>query len=367
MSEQGDGGGEGDGGQTFSSDLSGMREAAASLTEQRDQSAVADEMQRGAAPAPPTEDEERDRAAEGRAAFRKQAQGTVEELLEKDGRKFNARTAAETLAALRQFEGSAAEQEARAQAAPQAEAAQQQTQPDQPAPPVNDHPAVRAQLGRLHEQERIMGEAQARYQAGLNQLLQTTHANALRDFADIQTEADIQNLATHDPARFAAFRHAAETMSATQAEIHTTLQRQAAQRQSQFEIFARQQDGEFQEKHRADIGDSVKATQAWQNTVDALRGFGFAENEITHQLSTNPAFRDARTQSLLLKLGKIHAAEQRVKLGPHRTVPSVQRPGPARDTSAAESNLEALDRKYGSGELSIKQAAEYTAARRRAK
>lgn len=343
----------------YSSEQTGLQEAARDLSARREQRAANDAADAATRPKPrertPEEDEARD-------YFHKRAMDAHEDELAKDGRKLNPRSAGEALAKLREYETRLEQDAVAATPPPEAQQAPQQQdgQAREPTPvDIEQHPKVREAIAQAEQvRSQMLGTAV--------QFFQLMRSEALAEFPDINTDADLRNLASTDPARFAKFTASAQKLFAAKHHIETDIARHKEVERTQFQTFAADQDARFIERH-PELNDRAAFKAAHEGTVDALRSLGFSDQELVQGFTTNPLLRDHRTQAMLYQIGRYHAAMRAARSPQPRPIPSVQRPQAASAHDGHErTEYQALRERHGS-EVTVKQATAELIARRAAR
>lgn len=195
------------------------------------------------------------------------------------------------------------------------------------------------------EAERMeMEQARQQYEQALPMLLQTFQSSA--EFADIQSQADVDRLAAEDWPRWVQFQNHREKIKAIHQELQTAQQRQQSEWSDQWQQYASKEDQTFAEK----FPDSVKLREP---AINYLKAAGFSDHEIAENWN-NKAWRDHRMQGVILDAVKWRQAQAKKAEAIKQPVPPVQRPGvsqPKPHPHAAE--IQSL---LAKGSLSLREA-----------
>jgi hypothetical protein len=211
-----------------------------------------------------------------------------------------------------------------------------------------------------------MEQMRSQYEAALPTLLQTLHQNP--EFADIRTIEDVERMANEDWPRFAKWQFHQQKVAAVEAELTQSRQRQESEYRTQWEHFAKRQDELFAE-HAPEMRDSAKRAKTMDAAQKYMTGLGYSTEEIGLLFNSNPAFRDARTQRMILDAVRFQEAKKGALEATKKTLPPVVRPGVAQPGKDRDMQIQALETKVdkSSGINALRSAAALVAARRSGK
>lgn len=223
-----------------------------------------------------------------------------------------------------------------------------------------------AEQRKASEAERQQAlQARQQYEQALPQLLQALYAQQNGEFSDVRSMADVERLAREDPMRYSLW-DAQQKKVAHVRQQTLAIQQQRAQEQAQWwQNYVKEQDQQFLEI-APEFKDAEKAPKLQAQVRSYLKDVGITDNELQTLWSSNPTFRDARTQKIIWEASQFRAAKEAVKNAPPKPVPPVQRPGtaPAKGERAS-ADLQALETKL-ERTGSAKDAAALLMAKRKA-
>lgn len=170
------------------------------------------------------------------------------------------------------------------------------------------------------------------YLAGLSAVIGELANQTASDFADIRTTADLEKLASEDPARYLRWQARREAILSAQAEAEALAERERREQEHHFQGYLDEQRRLLLEK-MPELGDPRKVRAIMTEGTAYLREVGFTDSEIAnvvdHRMSLvirdALAFRQSRAAART-------AAEKKV-VG----VPKVQKPGAGSDAKAGRS------------------------------
>jgi len=178
--------------------------------------------------------------------------------------------------------------------------------------------------------------ARNNYVLGLHALAANARGHNLREFADIQTHADLQRVAQQDPARFQRFQTMNAELGALQTELsRVTAEQQQLQQQQfaqQYSSWAKAQDEAVDRlipEMRSGDTEALRALQTASREV--LNEAGFSDDEMRNAWANGGHFflRDARVQKVISDAARWRMGQARAKEIAAKAVqpPPVQRPG----------------------------------------
>ncbi len=223
-------------------------------------------------------------------------------------------------------------------------------------------------LKGLDARQQDVANARAQYEQALPLLLQELQAQHQGEFAGVQTVADLERLAREDWPRYVLWDAQQKKIAAVQQHLQAAQQRQAHEEAQRWTAFARDEDAKFMEK-APEFADTDVLAKATRGAVELLKDLGFSDGELGALWSGQDkvSLRDHRLQLLLRDGVKYREAQAKAKAAQQRSVPNVQRPGPApaRDAAADDRVRSLNDRLTTSGTL--RDAAALLVAQRQAK
>jgi hypothetical protein len=217
------------------------------------------------------------------------------------------------------------------------------------------------------EAERMrMEQLRSQYESALPTLLQSLHQNP--EFADIKTITDVERMANEDWPRFAKWQFHQQKVAAVEAELKASQERQQSEYRTQWEQFAKRQDEMFAE-HAPEMRDSAKRAKTMEAAQKYMTGLGYSAEEIGLLFNSNPAFRDARTQRMILDAVRFQEAKKGALEATRKTLPPVVRPGVAQPGKDHDMQIKALQTQVdkSSGINALRAAAKLVAANRTGK
>jgi hypothetical protein len=223
-------------------------------------------------------------------------------------------------------------------------------------------------LKGLDAQQQDVANARAQYEQAVPLLLQELLAQHQGQFAGIQTIADLEKLAREDWPRYVLWDAQQKKIAAVQQHLQAAQQRQAHEEALRWTTFARDEDAKFMEK-APELADKDVMAKATRGAVELLKDLGFSDGELGKLWGGQEklSLRDHRLQLLLRDGLKYREAQAKAKAAQQRSVPNVQRPGPApaRDADADDKVRSLNDRLTTSGTL--RDAAALLVAQRQAR
>lgn len=206
-----------------------------------------------------------------------------------------------------------------------------------------------AERRKAFEAERArLTEAQSKYEQTLPALMQAIQDAQAGEFADVRSMADVERLASDDPARYLRWTAHQQKLASVHAEVEAAQKRQAAEYSNRWNEYAATQDRMFAERI-PDITDPAKAKKVMEGSADYLRDRGFNDSDLGALWNgqASISLRDARIQEIIVDAYRYREAQRSLKTAQPKPIPPVQRPGaPTPRTSAAEENLKALTQKF---------------------
>ena len=220
----------------------------------------------------------------------------------------------------------------------------------------------------LTAKEQAAEQARAQYEQALPQLLQTLDQQLRGEFADIKTAGDLEQLARENWPRYVLWDAQQRKIAAVQQHVQAAQARQALESATRWQSFVRDESAKFVEK-APEFADQKVAAAMVQQAGELLRDLGFTPQELDalwHGQGT-VSLHDHRIQLLVRDGMKYREAQAKAKAAQQRTVPNVQRPGPApaRNADADERVKDLTQRLDQSG--SLRDAAALLVAQRRAR
>lgn len=193
-------------------------------------------------------------------------------------------------------------------------------------------------------------QARQHYEQQLPHLLQTMHNQFQQEFSDVQSWDDVQKMAQDDPVRYLRWDAMRKQGEAVQREAQAAQVRQQKQQQEWFQNFRAEEAMKFVEK-APEFADPEKAPRLQQQAFETLQDIGWSQQEIQAAWNEGAqiSVHDHRFQLLVRDAMKYRNAQKATKTAKPKTVPPVQRPGPATGKNEAKaSELQALERKLES-------------------
>jgi hypothetical protein len=188
------------------------------------------------------------------------------------------------------------------------------------------------------------------------------------EFADVTTIADLERLAREDWPRYVLWDAQQKKIAAIQQQVAAAQTRQAHELSARWSAFAQDEDAKFLDK-APEFSDRKVMAEATRQAGELLTELGFSEAELglLWNGQAGITLRDHRMQLLLRDGLKYREALGKAKAAQQRSVPSVQRPGPApaRDADADDKVRSLNDRLTSSGTL--RDAAALLVAQRQAR
>jgi hypothetical protein len=353
---------------TYNSEASGIREAAADLSEQRQAKAPTVERsyfqldgEHAGERSPTNQTITLDRAARDLRAVRDAENAPVESARDRLAEKVDAFRAAEA----------AAERAGPQQLAPQPESAE--TAPANTL--AEKYARLDPELRTAVEQQAMAAEqARAQYAQSAQMLVHASEAALLSNFPELKGATPeslphiLHGINSSNPQRAQQIvqhvQAAQQNIALAQQHHAAEVQRQQAAHQQQFQSYARASDEAFETFAATRPAAEVRAVK--DNIVTVLtEDFGLDPNALAQLYNSNPAFRSLEAQKLIYAAVRNSLAERSVRRSFKGLPPVSQRPGMV-DTGGADH--------YGVGEKmrafrdapTAKSAAAALMARRRA-
>lgn len=170
------------------------------------------------------------------------------------------------------------------------------------------------------------------YLAGLSAVIGELAHQTASDFADVRTTADLEKLASEDPARYLRWQARREAILSAQAEAEALAERERSEQEHHFRGYLDEQRRLLLEK-MPELGDPKKVRAIMTEGTAYLKEIGFTDPEIAnvvdHRMSL--VIRDALAYRRSRAAART-AAEKKVA-----GVPKVQKPGAGSDAKAERS------------------------------
>ncbi len=221
----------------------------------------------------------------------------------------------------------------------------------------------------LDTEKAALEQERQQYAQILPALAQQLQQQQMGEFADIKTQADVDNLARNDWQRFAMWQaHQMKVQNINQ-QIQANYQRSQQEYTNKWNQFAQNEDNLFAAQ-ATEMNDPVQAKEIATRAVETLRDTGFSDDDLNKLWSgqASVSLRDHRMQLLIRDAARYRAAKagvpaKRAALPASRTL----RPGtPSERASDAQVNLDSLTKNLeASGKW--KDGAELLLARRAAR
>lgn len=234
---------------------------------------------------------------------------------------------------------------------------------------INQRLQEAAEQRKSYETQRQQAEQiRAQYEAALPQIMQAVQAQAMGEFADVKTWADVEKLAQEDPFRYQRFQLAQQKAQALQQEMTTAQERQQKEIGAKWKEFSEKEDGLFAEQ-APEMADPARAQALRSQVSQMLDETGFSKEELDNAWfgKTGVSLRDHRTQLILRKAALWDEANAKAKAVTKAPVPPVQRPGTTRPRGADNlADIQRLEKQLetASGRRSIEIATQITQLKR---
>ena len=221
----------------------------------------------------------------------------------------------------------------------------------------------------LEAERKAVAEMRQQYEQVLPVLMQQLQQQQMGEFADIKTQADIDNLARNDWQRFAMFQAHQMKMQNLNQQIQQSYQQSQQEYVQKWNAFAKQQDDLFAQR-ATEMRNPEEAQRIATQAVNTLRDVGFSDGDLDQLWSgkANVSLRDHRLQLIIkdaaaYRTAKAAVPAKKAALPASKTL----RPGsPQERATDAQVNLDSLNKnldKTGNW----KDAAELLIARRSAR
>jgi|GEM_PF-6210049 len=220
------------------------------------------------------------------------------------------------------------------------------------------------------EQERArLAAARQQYEAAVPQFAALALHELAEETAQLRARgiSSMEQLAQSDPAAYAQYSAKMQKFGLLDQQVQAIRHRAAQEQAQQWAVFAAGQDRAFIQQN-PDMADPGKREAAHRDVFATLREMGIGHREFTAAFNSNPLLRDARVQTLLIKLSQAHLTQKRaaeaLKGRRANPVPAVQRPGvsgprPDHNQQRRARLSEELDK--ATGQKALKIAAEMRA------
>ncbi len=221
----------------------------------------------------------------------------------------------------------------------------------------------------LEVQEKAVEQMRQQYEQILPALAQQLQQQQQGEFADIRTQADLDNLARNDWQRFALWQNHQMKVQNLNQQMQANYQRSQQEYATKWNQFAQNEDNLFAQQ-AAEMSDPVQAREIASKAVELLRDTGFSDEDLNQLWSgqASVSLRDHRMQLIIRDAARYRAAKagvpaKRAALPASKTL----RPGtPAERASDKQVELSALENRLGeTGKW--KDGAELLLARRAAR
>ncbi len=221
----------------------------------------------------------------------------------------------------------------------------------------------------LDTERAALEQERQQYAQLLPALAQQLQQQQQGEFADIRTQADIDNMARNDWQRFAMWQAHQMKVQNAQQMMQANYQRQQQEYTNRWNQFAQNEDNLFAAQ-ATEMNDPVQAKDIATKAVETLRDTGFSDDDLNKLWSgqASVSLRDHRMQLLIRDAARYRAAKagvpaKKAALPATRTL----RPGtPSERASDAQVNLDSLTKNLeASGKW--KDGAELLLARRAAR
>jgi hypothetical protein len=341
-----------DPGPTYSSDVEGLREAAAvSRSERKDEEQAEEQpeptsLENGAPVGPLVEIEYLDKKNAPEEVSMRQA-----------GKDLAAWREAQRQSALADLVGDDVPQ-------PPAPATNGSAQPEQPQPTEQPSEPTLEQMMQASWQKAEYVRRQ--YEDGLAVLMQSLQATVDDDFSDIKTMADVSKMAEKDWQRYVKWDANQKQLAAVRAELQSTAERRSIELAHKWGEFSKAQDAKAAELI-PELRNPAERDRLQSESMAVLQDLGLSHEEIRAGYTGQRGFslRDARFQRVLADAAKWRMATARAKVAEKKPLPPVMRPGVAGPrTTIHDAELSRLDKREFKD---FRDAGRLLAARRRAR
>ena len=186
------------------------------------------------------------------------------------------------------------------------------------------------------EKAKGIDATRAQYEQSLATVLTMLQGQQQNRFADIKTLDDVERLAREDWPRYAEWDAGQKRLAAVLAEAERAAWAKEQERGTRWNDFASAEDRLAAEKW-PELGNVKTAAAMTQVAASVLNELGFTDAELSEMWNGRRAvsLRDHRVQGLLRDAVKYRQAHAAVRAAP-KAVPSVQRPGAAQPSGAAD-------------------------------
>lgn len=212
-------------------------------------------------------------------------------------------------------------------------------------------------LTQAQQKEKFYQEQIPAVQAALNAQRAELVNRFQAEFADIQSEADLDALRTYDTPRFLKFQESVAKVQAidNQQRSHAERQQQYqaqldAERQANIEKFKAEEAAKFVEA-APEYADPQVVPKLYEQVRSYFDDIGIAEDELTNLFSGDGTFsvHDHRAQLIIRDAARYRAAEKAARAPKPKSAPKMQRPGTSSTKGERRSShLETLDKRLSS-------------------
>ncbi len=225
----------------------------------------------------------------------------------------------------------------------------------------------------LDEKERAVEQMRQQYEQMLPALAQQLQQQQMGEFADIRTQADLDNMARNDWQRWSMYQNHLMKIQNVQQQMQANYQRSQQEYTTKWNNFAQNEDNLFAAQ-ATEMNDPVQAKEIATKAVETLRDTGFSDEDLNKLWSgqATVSLRDHRMQLLIRDAARYRAAKAGAPA--KKAAPPVSRtlrPGtPSERASDAQVNLDSLSKQLdsnNSGLRAARLAADLLTARRSAR
>ena len=203
------------------------------------------------------------------------------------------------------------------------------------------------------------------YEAAIPQLQQAIKEAKAGEFADIQSQADVERLANEDWPRFARWQAHQMKMDAIERESRQAQERQQSEYKARWNEFATKEDAKAAE-HVPELADKAKSEQIAKAVAAIGAKHGLSSKDIMAAWNGDAVLplRHSAMQEVIAKAALYDLAKANAKPAP-KAVPPVHRPGVSKaPTSASDAEIQNLRKAFERKPTPHNAAALRTAMRR---
>ncbi len=198
----------------------------------------------------------------------------------------------------------------------------------------------------LETERQALDGLKKQYEAALPALLQQLQQQQMGEFADIRTQADVDNMARNDWQRFALWQNHRMKMDNLNQQITQQYQQQQQEYVQRWNSFAQNEDVKFAAR-APEMHNPEQAHKTATAAVTYLRNIGFTDGDLNQLWSgqASVSLRDARLQEMirdaaLYRQAKANVQTRKAALPPSKTL----RPGtPAERASDKQVELSSFE------------------------